>query len=938
MQREAQLTQLRSILENCTAQQGGRVCLVTGAVGSGKTALLETFSDYATRRSSTVVSAVGSRAERDFPFGVMGQLISGAGLDFESAWQIIDVMRRAQGTDPEGRGGANEHPPSRDADHEFTSAVNRFLSPLEDAARTSPLVLTVDDVHHADIPSLNCLLYVIRRLRPYRIMVVLTESETLRSRYPLFWAELMSQPHLTGLALPALDGAAIARLVGPRPPADIFRKVSKETLAATGGNPLLVRGLLDDERLWRRDSSDADPTPGTFAQAILRSFYRHEPEVRATAQAMAVLARPTSLQILARLLDHTPEFTGQAVRLLHASGLAEAGGLRHPHITRTVLTDLPADERRRLHRRAAEILHEHGTEPGIVAEHLVSSDWAEPSWAGQVLREAADQAMARGRPDITGACLRLIPCDAGTARWSEENALLLHSRWQINPLSITTQLNQLEETACSGGELGPAALSAVPFLVWRGPVDSALEIVARLGTQGGHTPETKERLEAARLLISLSRPDFLPEARSRERLAAHTDPESGTSSGGQQLEALTLLADVLSQHRAPAEVVACAGRLMQRHLAEEGPTEPLEPTLLASLYAGRPDLVIRWTRALLERASAQHSPTWKAKLRTLRASAALRLGQLQEAEEQGRLALAELTPQAAWGVNAVGPLATLVSLATEARRMDEASHWLARPVPTEAFQTTAGLHYLAARARYRLAAGRRHAAANDLRQCGETMRRWQMDTTTLVPWRLELARVQIALDDRAEAARLLTAQLARETGLDDRTRGAAMRLLATLEPATSARSLLSAAVEILESCGDQVELARALANTAQIKRGSGDAKAAHQLFQRAHQVAKNAGASVLAQSMLAAVGTVPARLPSARPRRTEHRLSQAERRVATLAAQGHTNRQISSKLFITVSTVEQHLTRIYRKLQVKHRSDLANRLTTAGAGVPQLDA
>ncbi|MEU8190538.1 helix-turn-helix domain-containing protein, partial [Micromonospora carbonacea] len=55
-------------------------------------------------------------------------------------------------------------------------------------------------------------------------------------------------------------------------------------------------------------------------------------------------------------------------------------------------------------------------------------------------------------------------------------------------------------------------------------------------------------------------------------------------------------------------------------------------------------------------------------------------------------------------------------------------------------------------------------------------------------------------------------------------------------------------------------------------------------------------------------------------------LSEAERRVAALAAQGHTNRQISSKLFITVSTVEQHLTRVYRKLDVKRRTDLPARL------------
>jgi DNA-binding CsgD family transcriptional regulator len=51
-------------------------------------------------------------------------------------------------------------------------------------------------------------------------------------------------------------------------------------------------------------------------------------------------------------------------------------------------------------------------------------------------------------------------------------------------------------------------------------------------------------------------------------------------------------------------------------------------------------------------------------------------------------------------------------------------------------------------------------------------------------------------------------------------------------------------------------------------------------------------------------------------------LSEAERRVAVLAAEGHTNREIARKLYITISTVEQHLTRIYRKLNVNRRADL----------------
>ena len=51
-------------------------------------------------------------------------------------------------------------------------------------------------------------------------------------------------------------------------------------------------------------------------------------------------------------------------------------------------------------------------------------------------------------------------------------------------------------------------------------------------------------------------------------------------------------------------------------------------------------------------------------------------------------------------------------------------------------------------------------------------------------------------------------------------------------------------------------------------------------------------------------------------------LSEAERRVATLAANGYTNRQIAIRLHVTMSTVEQHLTRVYRKLNISRRTDL----------------
>ncbi|WP_329793983.1 helix-turn-helix transcriptional regulator [Lentzea sp. DG1S-22] len=58
-------------------------------------------------------------------------------------------------------------------------------------------------------------------------------------------------------------------------------------------------------------------------------------------------------------------------------------------------------------------------------------------------------------------------------------------------------------------------------------------------------------------------------------------------------------------------------------------------------------------------------------------------------------------------------------------------------------------------------------------------------------------------------------------------------------------------------------------------------------------------------------------------------------RVAELAAKGHTNREISGLLYITVSTVEQHLTRVYRKLGMRSRADLPHRLSPRTGAAPR---
>ncbi|MFC7733877.1 helix-turn-helix transcriptional regulator [Actinomadura keratinilytica] len=135
---------------------------------------------------------------------------------------------------------------------------------------------------------------------------------------------------------------------------------------------------------------------------------------------------------------------------------------------------------------------------------------------------------------------------------------------------------------------------------------------------------------------------------------------------------------------------------------------------------------------------------------------------------------------------------------------------------------------------------------------------------------------------------------------------------------------------ILEERGDRLEYARALEDLGRARRDLGDESAGRGLSRRARRLMHEIGGAAADGAAGAPAGAMPVPRDGAR---NPAGLSDAELRVAALAARGHTNRQIAARLYITTSTVEQHLTRVYRKLDVRRRSELPARLDSA-AGVP----
>jgi DNA-binding CsgD family transcriptional regulator len=168
--------------------------------------------------------------------------------------------------------------------------------------------------------------------------------------------------------------------------------------------------------------------------------------------------------------------------------------------------------------------------------------------------------------------------------------------------------------------------------------------------------------------------------------------------------------------------------------------------------------------------------------------------------------------------------------------------------------------------------------------------------------------------------------LARDFGTP-RALGVALRAAGLVAEGSRAESLLGEAVATLESGEARLELARARLELGSLLRRANRRADARPLLREALDVAFHTGASPLAGR-----AEVELRATGAKPRRLLltglDALTASERRVAELAAQGLTNREIAQALFVTARTVEGHLTHVFQKLQLSSREELPAVLAT----------
>jgi DNA-binding CsgD family transcriptional regulator len=203
---------------------------------------------------------------------------------------------------------------------------------------------------------------------------------------------------------------------------------------------------------------------------------------------------------------------------------------------------------------------------------------------------------------------------------------------------------------------------------------------------------------------------------------------------------------------------------------------------------------------------------------------------------------------------------------------------------------------------------------------------WGCSCPSLLPWRSAAALALAQLDENDQALELAREELrlAQQLGTP-RATGIAQRALALVGPADERQARLEEALETLERGPSRLELARVTCELGAHLRRRGERSAAREVLRRAHTLASECGATRLANRARDELGRSGARLMR-EPASGVEGLTPSEVRVAELAAEGLTNREVAQALFVSEKTVETHLGRVYRKLDIKSRHALPGAL------------
>ena len=897
--REAEIAQLDTAIGN-TADSGSTL-LVSGSPGIGKTSLLEAAASRARDRGYRVLAVTGIESEADLPYAGLQQLLQPV---LASAGSLPDPQKTALLTALGMRAG----PPP-----EVFLVGLAALNLVDEAGGNTPIVLVADDAHWLDGPTSSVLSFVGRRLASTHLLLLVGLREGFDS--PLRSANL-PEIHVG----PLTDAASMELLdqVAPELEPQVRRQILNEAL----GNPL---ALVELPRALRRVSGGQETAPHNMplTDRLERTFFAQasrlpkvtqcalelaaldvEPSVSELLSAARLLAGiEVSVDVLEPALDSgLIAISGACVRFRHPlirSALDQAATPGQRRAGHLALADVIADPDRRAWHRARSVL---GADEGAAADLEATATRAQDRGATAIALGALELA-ASLTPDSTVRARRLLAAAELAFQLGEPAAVgrLLDAaaRLELTPHDIA-RMTWLREIFHDGTPGDPTAVAK-------------LVAVAREASADGDRNLALKLLQGAALRCWWADPGRA----ARTLVFEAVDQLAGDGLDPRILEIASLAA--------PIDSAAVISRKV-RHQASLDTADSSGLQLLAFAAYAVGD--ITQSIELMDRAApllhAQGRVGLLAQLLVVRAWASINVGQFGEAlrqvEEANRLA--SETGQPIWTAMSQIGRGILVGL-----RGDE--HLAERLITTAGEPLMAlRLSVLQAQAEFAhgivaMTAGRNSDAFDHFARMFDRNgpAYHQLVAHAAAPYVVECA----VRSGRIAEARRLLAEL---ESLSRRTPAPLVQMglryaRALVAEESDARRLYEIALSAepkwpFDHARVQMSYGSWLRRQRRIIESRPYLREAHAAFE---SLGVQPWADMARAELRASGEQAPE--PSQKPRQA---LSPQELQVAQMAAEGLSNREIADRLFLSHRTVSTHLYRVYPKLGIVSRSELAGAL------------
>jgi DNA-binding CsgD family transcriptional regulator len=908
--REAEVALLENLLVQ--AKEGTSAAVVLrGEAGIGKTALLGQAAALAEGLGFLVLRTRGLETESELAFAGLGDLLL----------PVVDLL--AQIPPPQSaavRAALALGPPA---------AADRFavcagtLSVISEAAEGQPLLALIEDAQWLDHSSAEALGFAARRIDSEGIVMLVAIREGEPSEF--------DTTGLTEIPLTGLTPEAAAELLRRTVPSDVPDDVARLLAGAVAGNPLALLELpttLSQGQLAGQEPLDSPLAVPSVTAAFAR-LLRTLPDATSTALLVAAACDSADHDVISRACLELGVDPG-ALAAAEDAGLVTVGTsveFRHPLLRAAAFHQAPAGRRREAHRALAVVANDAPSR----GWHLAAASLGDDETAATVLDAAAAEARARGgHAEAASALERAAGLTApGPVRASRLFAAARDARTAGN---AARALRLLAEALPLDDD--PRVRARVQHLrgaveMWSGAPKSAHGLlVAEADAVEPHDPERAARMLTDATWAALMAADLAGGVETGTRARAVAENVGGLGAvaadgalgiavllGGDSARAIPLLA---RYHSARAEIEPARA-------ADAVPTPSAQVLMWLEQYDEAREVAVAAVESARARSALGTLPYALAELSDLDFRTGYWPSAAANAAEAARVA-DEL------GQETVLAYALACLARIEAAKGDEIScrEHAIRAIELGEHRIGAAVGFgLSALGLLELGLGRPEEAFDILGRLAMLASDRGLGEPNVVQWAPDFIEACIRSGREEEALRELTA-LESQALMTGRCWAAATaaRCRALLAEKGDLSVAFEAALVLHANVPAPFERARTLLAYGERLRRSRRRTDARAHLQDALVVFERLGAApwaARARGELAATGAVA----GGRVASTADQLTPQELQVALIVAEGATNREAGAKLFLSPKTVEAHLGRIYRKLGVRSRTELARRITAS---------